>query len=43
VNNKQDAQWCHDHGYSNFATTDGFCVGAGGKLVKVGIEKDDAD
>jgi hypothetical protein len=25
------------------ATTDGFCVGPGGKLVKVGAEKDDAD
>ena len=36
VNNKQDAAWCHDHGYANYATKDGFCVGAGGKLVKVG-------
>ena len=42
-NNKQDAAWCHEHGYTNYATTDGFCVGAGGKLVKVGSEKDDAD
>jgi hypothetical protein len=37
VNNKQDALWCHDHGYSNYATKDGFCVGAGGKLVKVAL------
>jgi hypothetical protein len=36
VNNKQAAQWCHDHGYTNYATKDGFCVGAGGKLTKVG-------
>ena len=37
VNNKQDAAWCYDHGYANYATTDGFCVGAGGKLIKVGL------
>ena len=43
VNHKQNTEWCLDHGYSNYATTDGFCVGAGGKLFKVGIEKDDAD
>jgi hypothetical protein len=36
LNNKQDAEWCHDNGYTNYATKDGFCVGAGGKLVKVG-------
>jgi DhnA family fructose-bisphosphate aldolase class Ia len=36
VNNKQDAEWCHDNGYTNYATKDGFCVGAGGKLIKVG-------
>ena len=36
VNNKQNALWCLDHGYTNYATKDGFCVGAGGKLVKVG-------
>ena len=36
VNHKQDVAWCHDHGYANYATKDGFCVGAGGKLVKVG-------
>jgi len=41
VNNKQEAEWCHDHGYANYATKDGFCVGAGGKLTKVGgINKD---
>jgi len=34
-NHKQDVAWCYDHGYANYATTDGFCVGAGGKLVKV--------
>ena len=36
VNNKQDAAWCYDHGYANYATKDGFCVGARGKLIKVG-------
>jgi hypothetical protein len=36
VNNKQDARWCRDHGYANYATKDRFCVGAGGKLVKIG-------
>jgi hypothetical protein len=34
VNNKQDALWCHERGYANYATKDGFCVGAGGKLIK---------
>ncbi len=38
VNNKQDALWCLDHGYANYATKDGFCVGAGGKLTKVGTD-----
>jgi hypothetical protein len=37
VNNKQDAAWCYDHGYANYATNDGFCVGARGKLIKVGL------
>jgi len=36
VNNKQDAEWCHENGYTNYATKDGFCIGAGGKLIKVG-------
>jgi len=36
VNNTQDAEWCHENGYTNYATKDGFCVGAGGKLIKVG-------
>jgi hypothetical protein len=36
VDHKQDVAWCHDHGYANYATKDGFCVGAGGKLIKVG-------
>jgi len=36
-NNKQDAAWCRDHGYANYATKDGFCVGARGKLIKVGL------
>jgi len=31
-----DVAWCHDHGYANYATKDGFCVGAGGKLFKIG-------
>jgi hypothetical protein len=35
VNNKQDAEWCHENGYTNYATKDGFCVGARGKLIKV--------
>jgi hypothetical protein len=33
---KQQAAWCHDHGYANYATKDGFCVGPGGKLIRVG-------
>ena len=41
VNHNQDALWCHDHGYANYATGDGFCVGAGGKLIKVGNQKSD--
>jgi hypothetical protein len=36
ANNEQAALWCHDHGYANYATEDGFCVGAGGKLIKAG-------
>jgi hypothetical protein len=36
LNNKQEAEWCHEHGYTNYATKDGFCVGAGGKLIRVG-------
>jgi len=38
-NIKQNALWCHDHGYAHYATKDGFCVGAGGKLTKVGTNK----
>ena len=38
VNNKQDAFWCLDHGYPKYATKDGFCVGAGGRLTKVGTD-----
>jgi hypothetical protein len=41
VNNKQDALWCQEHGYTNYATNDGFCVGAGGKLIKVGTNNRD--
>jgi hypothetical protein len=37
VNHKQDVARCYDHGYANYATTDGFCVGTGGKLIKVGL------
>jgi hypothetical protein len=37
ADHKQDVAWCYDHGYANYATTDGFCVGAGGKLIKVGF------
>lgn len=33
---KQQAAWCQDHGYANYATKDGFCVGPGGKLFRVG-------
>ena len=36
LNNKREAEWCHEHGYTNYATKDGFCVGAGGKLIRVG-------
>jgi hypothetical protein len=35
VNNKQDPDWCHGNGYTNYATNDGFCVGAGGKLIEL--------
>ena len=38
VHHNQAVQWCHENGYAHYATTDGFCVGAGGKLVKVGVE-----
>jgi hypothetical protein len=41
VNNKQDALWCHEHGYTNYATKDGFCVGVRGKLIKVGTNNRD--
>jgi hypothetical protein len=37
VNNTQAALWCHEHGYANYATRDGFCVGARGKLIKVSL------
>ena len=37
MNHKQDVAWCHDHGYANYATTDGFCVGTGGRLIKVDL------
>ena len=37
VNNTQAALWCHEHGYTNYVTKDGFCVGAGGKLFKVSL------
>jgi hypothetical protein len=37
VNYKHDVAWCYDHGYANYATKDGFCVGTGGKLIKVGL------
>jgi hypothetical protein len=37
VDHKQATAWCHDHGYANYATKDGFCVGAGGKLIRVGL------
>jgi hypothetical protein len=36
IRHVKDALWCHDHGYAHYATKDGFCVGAGGKLTKVG-------
>jgi hypothetical protein len=37
VNHKQHVAWCYDHGYANYTTKDGFCVGARGKLIKVGL------
>jgi hypothetical protein len=37
VNHKQHVAWCYDHGYANYATKDGFCGGAGGKLIKAGL------
>jgi hypothetical protein len=41
VNNKQNAEWCRENGYTNYATNDGFCVGVGGKLIKVGADNRD--
>src|SRR5262245_13824308 len=32
----QDAEWCHENGYTNYATKDGFCVGAGENSSKLG-------
>jgi hypothetical protein len=37
VDHKQHVARCYDHGYANYATEDGFCVGAGGKLIKVDL------
>ena len=37
MNHKQDVAWCYDHGYANYATTDGFCVGTGGRLIKIDL------
>ena len=37
VNHEQHVAWCYDHGYANYATKDSFCVGARGKLIKVGL------
>jgi hypothetical protein len=37
ISHKQNVAWCYDHGYANYATKDGFCVGAGGKLIKIGL------
>jgi hypothetical protein len=28
------ADWCASQGYSHYATTDGFCIGPGGKLIE---------
>ena len=28
------ADWCASQGYSRYATTDGFCIGPGGKLIE---------
>jgi hypothetical protein len=41
LDNKQNAAWCYENGYANYATNDGFCVGAGGKLTKVGTNNRD--
>ena len=37
ADHKQDVAWCYDHGYANYATTDGFCVGMGGRLIKIDL------
>ena len=37
MNHKQDVAWCYDHGYANYATTDGYCIGTGGHLIKIGL------
>jgi len=28
------ADWCASQGYPHYATTDGFCIGAGGQLIE---------
>jgi len=33
-NHKKAVGWCHEHGYGNYATSDGYCVGTGGKLIE---------
>jgi len=33
-NHKKAVEWCHEHGYGNYATSDGYCVGPGGKLIE---------
>jgi hypothetical protein len=35
LTHKHEAEWCNEHGYGNYATKDGFCVGPGGKLIKI--------
>ena len=33
-NHKKAVEWCHEHGYGHYATSDGYCVGPGGKLIE---------
>jgi hypothetical protein len=33
-NHKKAVEWCREHGYGNYATSDGYCVGPGGKLIE---------
>ena len=33
-NHEKAVEWCREHGYGHYATSDGYCVGPGGKLIE---------